>query len=388
MDKLTQFSTLGCILAACWNPHGGKADAAPGPAPSPAKPAGAATAAPAPDTVYRQSMAGGRALDQQGDHVGAMARFKHALAAHPEDAAALSELGWAAFQAGQLDEAAQATTRAVVAAKDPRLKAASLYNLGRIAEQRQDLAGARKAYEESLTLRKNTVVRARLAALTGGTAGAEFHGVPGQLFADLNAYCRSLSTPPGFGHCGVEEKEALAVLGRPTPPYKTARVFWTGESETVPANSCHLAVQLADGFSVFDLSSDCYGNGRYYRRLTIRTFELKDVVPGGAPELVLRYDVSASDPVDYDDGTTGIGSESRSSLVVCGLAEGGALSCVGPLETAVRYSDDQGKHNRQYTLDVTFREGGKLEGKAAPGSSGKLPPEMAATLGTHSLKFP
>jgi TolA-binding protein len=43
-------------------------------------------------------------------------------------------LGWAAFQAGDYDKAREANASAIRAASGRAVKAASLYNLGRVAE--------------------------------------------------------------------------------------------------------------------------------------------------------------------------------------------------------------------------------------------------------------
>jgi Flp pilus assembly protein TadD len=47
-----------------------------------------------PDAAYRDAMAEGRKLERLGDHTGAIRAFERAVAVRPDDAAALSELGW------------------------------------------------------------------------------------------------------------------------------------------------------------------------------------------------------------------------------------------------------------------------------------------------------
>jgi hypothetical protein len=91
--------------------------------------------------------------------------FEKALAAVPMDDRALSELGWAALQAGDLDKAEKANADSVRVSSTPEVKAASLYNLGRVAEAKDDKERAAALYADSLVLRPSKTVVKRLAAL-------------------------------------------------------------------------------------------------------------------------------------------------------------------------------------------------------------------------------
>ena len=95
----------------------------------------------------------------------AVAEFEAALVAIPMDDRALSELGWAAFQAGDHAKAEKANADSVRVSSQPELKAASLYNLGRVAEARDDKDRAAALYADSLALRPNKTVVKRLVAL-------------------------------------------------------------------------------------------------------------------------------------------------------------------------------------------------------------------------------
>lgn len=126
----------------------------------------AAAAAPAPTfATYETALSGGRKLAKAGALAEAKAAFEAALRLRTEDATALSELGYVELKLGNDGEALAITDRAIAAATDPKLKAASLYNRGRLLEQRGDLPGAKAAYTESLALRPNATVQARLDKL-------------------------------------------------------------------------------------------------------------------------------------------------------------------------------------------------------------------------------
>jgi hypothetical protein len=120
---------------------------------------------PATRKEYRRRLSSGRKLARARKWGEAVIEFERALAAIPMDGRALSELGWAAFQAGDHTKARKANADAVKVTSDTRLKAASLYNLGRVAEAQRDAGAAVRSYLESLALRPNRAVVARLAAL-------------------------------------------------------------------------------------------------------------------------------------------------------------------------------------------------------------------------------
>ena len=124
--------------------------------------------------------------------VDAVTQFEAALRARPNDPVALSELGFAALQAGDLVQARTATESALATTKDRALLAASLYNLGRIAEATDDRNAAVAAYRRSLTLRKSAEVTGRLAALDPSTpAAVPLSVAPIQgPFASLDAFCK------------------------------------------------------------------------------------------------------------------------------------------------------------------------------------------------------
>jgi hypothetical protein len=114
---------------------------------------------------YAARLRAGRAHAKAKRWGEAVSEFEAALAAIPNDDRALSELGWAAFQAGDHAKAEKANADSVRVSSQPELKAASLYNLGRVAEARGDVDRAAALYADSLALRPNKTVVKRLVAL-------------------------------------------------------------------------------------------------------------------------------------------------------------------------------------------------------------------------------
>jgi hypothetical protein len=147
-------------------------------APPPAlQPASAPASAPASRAVelrsatrqqrraYRKGLFRGRALAAEQRWGEAASAFEGALAAIPGDPRALSELSWAAVQAGDFAKARVAAADSVRLAREPRVRAASFYNAGRAAEGLGDPAAALRFYAMSLASRQSAVVAERLQAL-------------------------------------------------------------------------------------------------------------------------------------------------------------------------------------------------------------------------------
>jgi tetratricopeptide (TPR) repeat protein len=212
-------------------------------APSAPPPVVVEMAAPAPAKGYHRALERGRQAARRGDQPAAIAAFEEALAARPEDARALGELGWAAFKLGELLRAEDATRRSIARAADPRLRAASLYNLGRILEDRRLPDEARAAYEESLRLRPNGTVRERLAALGAGaddTAGAPPLAGP---YASPAAYCAALN----------ERNPSFPVTCEDPPLARAGGAQVFGVIDEYGDRACALAVADGGGWRVREL---------------------------------------------------------------------------------------------------------------------------------------
>jgi tetratricopeptide (TPR) repeat protein len=118
-----------------------------------------------------ECLSGGRKLANKGLHKEAIAAFQACLQATPDDASVESEIAAEAFQVHDLDLAERSARAAVAhAGANPRPKAAALYDLGRIAEERKDVKAAIQAYTDSLAIRSSAVVVQRLRALDPGAA--------------------------------------------------------------------------------------------------------------------------------------------------------------------------------------------------------------------------
>ena len=155
------------------------APAAPG-AKGAAAAGGKAVKAPPSKEVLQQYVAAlkaGRQADGKGQLAEARKQFAAAVALLPEGGAAQSELGWVAYRLKDLAAAEQATRAAVRHSERPSLKAASLYNLGRILTDQGKKAEAGQAYKEAWELGRNPVTLAAWKALDPVAAGAAWPSV-------------------------------------------------------------------------------------------------------------------------------------------------------------------------------------------------------------------
>lgn len=107
----------------------------------------------------------GRRLTRAGDYPTAIAAFDAAIELDAALARAWSERGYAKLLAGDL-VGAQADLEAALPLDEGKpYQAAVHYNLGLVAEKRDDASAARRAFEVSLALRDNESVRKALARL-------------------------------------------------------------------------------------------------------------------------------------------------------------------------------------------------------------------------------
>jgi Tetratricopeptide repeat len=283
----------------------------------------------------------GRALARTDDWAGAVAAFDRALQVAPGDPTALSELGWAALHAGDLDRAEQASAAAVAAATGrPRLEAASRYNLGRVREARGDPAGAASAYRASLALRPSRTVARHLQALEAGEAGpgaasgsgaasdsdsdsgadpdAGDDAVAGP-YPDLAAYCdlRALADDDTAATCTGDPGVAAGPtrLAAPSAPLRAARVV--GVRGALGDVTCELALETAAGWWIAgavpcrtdtaagrdwaaSLALESPGPGRLVARFVV-AYAARDAEPGrpgghACEERVVACDVAGTRP--------------------------------------------------------------------------------------------
>lgn len=362
--------------------------------------------APGPDAVARckTSLKEGRRLANKRDYKGALAAYQGCLALDPQNAAVLSEAGYAAYSDKDLQGAAALTGRAIAAAGDSNLKGASYYNLGLIAEARGDKPAAIAAYVSSLKARQHPAVRARLAKLDAAAAAAMDPFVPQPMaapIATLAAYCKAR---------GADNKKTAAEYNKDydgaAPKMRckcSPRAIQDGSLAKVPApylavqvftNRCDrgdgmdevglvdyiLAVRTAAGFFTEPLASV---ESRHYCSESVEqiAIEAKDVIPGGAPEILIKW----SQEYGCRSGET----KSSTHMRVLGIGPSGKPSVTPTIGLATEetpeheYGDSDSDEPTQKTvLEASFDAAGRLV--LSNGRGARKHPD----LGVHPLVFP
>jgi tetratricopeptide (TPR) repeat protein len=356
----------------------------PSPPASPRTNSGTRKVSKAEQRRYRAALRAGRARMAKNDARGAIASFEQALVAIPDDARALSELGFAAFKARDLTKARQATEQSIAAAGDPRLRAASMYNLGRILEAQDKKSEALDVYRRSLALRPNIIVRDRVVALDPDAkpdepiAPVELQGP----FPTLEAYCAAAAQ--------VEPDEPCRTSGDEVPtlptvtlekPYQQLAMLQTGF-----AQSCSLAIRTAAGWFVHEEFAECrLMGGRWDRSVSFDSLTLRDIVAGGTKELVLEMqtDETFNDtPPDAKDDEMVISTEHTRGLLICGVGASGKPSCT-PL-VVVEWAHDE---DNPSVLEAKF-EDSAIVLRLVKGGGGDASNGGIGVIGKHPLRFP
>lgn len=187
----------------------------------------------------------------------------------------------------------------------------------------------------------------------------------GEDVSDLAAYCKSLDEATT---CAIADDDKIADLAKPAGPYLAARAFWAGASITVPDNTCYLGIRTDRGWTVTSLHSDCWGNGKYYRRLTVTEL----VVHPASSQLWVRYAIESS---ERDDDA----SATEELLVICGMAEG-RPRCTAPIALGLETNGKQ-----RWKVKATRSKAGALTLALHKGKRADLPAETAALLGKRTL---
>lgn len=392
---MTRAVWLALALAAC----GGKKEAPAGKSPAaPPATAGSASAPPAAGSAapgsaagsagattsaprdkgpmppaYREALARGRKQTSDKQYVEAAASFRAALAAVPDDPRALSELSWALFLGKELAAAREAAEAGVKLGRN-NVKAASLYNLGRILEAQGAVPEAANAYRESLALRPNATVAARLGKLDP-TAPAHADSLEieewGPPLATRPATCADLGEHPELeawspdGACEVTVTEVALTGGGPF-----AQVVQLGRKRS-GSDEAFLAVRTAGGWLLSPPFLDWGGVGTWGGSAKVVRAE---VVQHAVLGPLLRVDVHTSESGRWESWDT-------DATVVCQApAASGALTCTPLLATGwVHSMDEDAGDDESCSASLAIAADGAI---VVTATGGKVPTDCPIRTGT------
>lgn len=286
--------------------------------------ASATSSASAGTKAVAGALTEGRKLAKDGKWAEAVEAFKKGAEVDPPSPLLLSELGWAAFNAQDLELAASATQRGLDAVTDPKVKASILYNKGRIAEAKGDKDVAKAAYEASIALRPSDVVKKRLEGL-----GVSAPAAPEPVKEEKPICAQSFPTIAGACACLVGQAKTLGFAG--AAPSCTA-VELTQPDGSPNEHPIEVVKLEAEGQSIHYLLLDVGG-----RLVPVRRIEGDDVVPRRVL-LPLKGDASVLGLV-FERTSTETGKTVRSTLeILCALPPH-APAPVCPLEVPNAFSE-------------------------------------------------
>ncbi|MFT3697891.1 MAG: tetratricopeptide repeat protein [Kofleriaceae bacterium] len=323
--------------------------------------------------AMRSHMKAGWAAQHDKRWADAVKEFEAALKVMDGDARALSELGWSAMNAGDFAKAKVADLAAVSAAADPKIEAASLYNLGLVQERLGDTAGAMKSFARSISLRPNKTVGDELAKIGGKPDVTPPFCTPDRKICDCLA----------DGFIGdVDKCEASTTVKSPVPGWTTYTVESTRETTTYLVDEHReLVGQLAD---------DIFA-GRHDSHMDLEKSELKQV--GGHQVYWLETtDTETSQTMDENLVTDSFTDTSTTTVCAVGDKKTPTKCFSGPSRLADTITkskiDDSGNQKDAGTtvdesvMTFTLADDGTLTVKLASGKLREYPP---AIIGPHKL---
>lgn len=356
----------------------------------------------------RAAIRDGRGKTRRGDHAGALADFRRALAIDAQSARLRCEAGYVAFRAGQLDDAERWIQLALGrlpsdppdALKNP--VAMCLFNAGLVYEARDRKTDAREAWTRSLALRPNATVQRRLDALGAAEAPTRvaltgsFETIARRL---RDEYCEGGSA--GFVRedlesCDQIEENLRAPTGTSSPAFDARLVE---HSVTVLGGdmTAMLVVKAGEQTRAVHVAS-LYDPGTMGMSASydVQRFELVDLIPGGSPELVLQVSQNENDEDMGVCERTG-GTDLRTW--VCGLVDG-AIHCAAlPMESTGYFERDDGcceegdecdppmSETSGYRYTLAFDAGNVVVTRgAAPAQTDFTEEPLANWVGRHSLE--
>ncbi len=356
--------------------------------------------APSPEKMreYRKHLTEGRLFGGKSQWPEAIKEFDKALAVVPGDAPALTELGWAAFKAGELERAKKSSEEALGRTTSPKIKAMAHYNLGRIAEERKDPAAAIEQYRKSLALRPNETVQKRLDELSKKektTAVPAALSLPCQTPSVNMADVCACLTKPASGESA--EPKTCAPAAEP----KLGRTDITLiEAETALLQTDWLLVAKGEkGFVPFARLGGAYNPGAFG---IYEEFVVSSVTEKTAGKTTVLWFETKHDRHDTDMGIDEFEEETTRRVTICVPPQDKTKEWKCPLTVPVEGSfvrdrlqmegfTPDAETRKLMTKGLPNKQSWSLEVKLGDGkaevsvTTGKPPAEVAALVGSHPL---
>ncbi len=281
----------------------------------------------------REHLAEARAKLGAEDWAAASDAYKKAVALDDDNPKILAELGWAQFNAKDLQGADHSFHQALRYEQDKEARADVLYKLGRLDEENGDFDKAKKHYEMSLELKENAEAKAHAGDVAKKAAAACADGKCEKPdYPDLKAACEAMvarvhvqqglephSADSEFS-CDHEKASKVPLKGGDAT--EAAILVVKGAHAGTEEEEHDLLVHIEGGWhwvgTLLDLENP--HRGGIERSGKIISLEAKEALPKSAgEEILVKLEFKESD-ADLDDNT--IYHDEHEAYVVCGINEG------------------------------------------------------------------
>jgi hypothetical protein len=256
-------------------------------------------------------------------------------------------------------------------AQDNDVKGASLYNLGRIAEQAGQDEEAAQYYVQSLAIRDNATVEKRLADLASRGVEVERAPEPDCAFAShqaasLGELCAAIAAQFETGaSCDQSNMESRIETGIDIQDRALTRAalfsFYVQEHYS---DYVYIALRYYQGAWHASPLVGIYNPGAFgiYGDLEITSLESEQLIPGGSPEVVLRFVKGHSDTdMGMDEGES-----SQTEVVAIFGVVGGKISHLMAVREKSEYQRDRlGLMDDEPGTATAEREAANATGEAA-----------------------
>jgi tetratricopeptide (TPR) repeat protein len=360
-----------------------------------AAPADAPTVSAADRKKLSAALRDGRALQRKHKLAAAKAAFERGLAISPDDPVLLGELGWTAYLTNDLASAEELTRKALAGEASPNVRAASLYNLGLIAEARGDKPGAAVFYGQSLRHRPNAVVRKALVKLDPAAAAELDPFAPARLegpFVSLAAFCATQQKRKAdrFGEilgCTCGEIVRPTSRTKLAPPFQQIEMFTRTcmQADSTNVNGgfgeveYKLGVKLVAGWYVGAMDSQSFNrhcsSELHHHGISVETH--------GALLALVRYGIEG----ECAGGGNGMMWEGE-RLVAVGVGKSAVPSATPPIRLRqhdVSTSWETGEEKQTIEVELQLEP---VWTDASLEMKGKTRGAGDAELGTHVIAFP
>lgn len=281
----------------------------------------------------RRLLTEARAKSATEDWKGAVEAYAKAAELDDDNPRILGELGWAQFNAEDLDSAEHNLRLALRYEQVTKQRAEWLYKLGRVEEERGDYVAAKEHYDHSLRLEKSAEAQEHDEAVGDKAAAACAGGKCTKPdYADLKAACAAMlarvheqlaidpATAGDAFQCDPDKAKKIPLQGGDAS--EAVLLVVEGEYAGTGEEEYDLLAHIEGGWhwvgTLLDIENPHHGG--IARTGEIAAFEARELMPNSPGEEILaQVDLGQTD-ADFDDNL--LYHDEHQAFIVCAIADG------------------------------------------------------------------